>query len=297
MALRDFALLVMVCLVWAANNIVSKYVVSYLEIPALFYAAARFGVVALAVCAWLRPAPRPLWRLITVALLMGGGNFALMFIGLRTATPSSVAVVSQLMVPMTTFLSFLMLGERITRRRGFGIGLTLLGALTVMWDPHGLSIAPGLLYVVAAAAMGSLGAVMLKQMDGLKPLQMQAWVGLASFLPLVVLSAWLEPGAIHVAIDAGWPFVASVLFSALVVSVVGHTIYYGLIQRYEANLISPLTLMTPLATIALGVLITHDPFDARMALGAVVAIAGVLIIALRPNQIMSLLLALRNRPK
>src|SRR3990167_1993145 len=297
MALRDFALLVLVCLVWAANNIVSKFVVSYMEIPPLFSAAVRFGIVAVAVFPLLRPAPRPIWRLLVVALLMGGGNFALMFVGLKTSTPSAVAVVSQVMVPMTTFLSFMLLGERLTRRRLFGIGLTLLGALTVMWDPHGFRIAPGLLFIVGAAFMGSLGAVMLKQMDGLKPLQMQAWVGLSSFLPLIALSAWLEPGAAAVAVASGWPFVAAVLFSGLIVSVVGHTLYYGLIQRYEANLISPLTLMTPLATIGLGVLITHDPFDARMAFGAAVAIAGVLIIALRPNQAMLLLLALRNRDK
>lgn len=297
MALRDFALLVMVCLVWAANNIVSKFVVSYMDVPPLFYAAVRFAVVAVAVFPWLRPAPRPIWRLLVVALLMGGGNFALMFVGLKSSTPSSVAVVSQVMVPMTTFLSFMLLGERLTRRRLFGIGLTLLGALTVMWDPHGFRIAPGLLFVVAAAFLGSLGAVMLKQMEGLKPLQMQAWVGLSSFIPLAALSAWLEPGAAAVAVASGWPFVAAVLFSGLIVSVVGHTLYYGLIQRYEANLISPLTLMTPLATIGLGVLITHDPFDARMAFGAAVAIAGVLIIALRPNQAMLLLLALRNRDK
>lgn len=297
MAPRDFALLVLVCLVWAANNIVSKFVVSYMEVPPLFYAAVRFAIVAVAVFPWLRPAPRPIWRLLLVALLMGGGNFALMFVGLKTSTPSSVAVVSQVMVPMTTFLSFILLGERLTRRRLLGIGLTLLGALTVMWDPHGFRIAPGLLFVVGAAFMGSLGAVMLKQMDGLKPLQMQAWVGLSSFLPLILLSAWLEPGAAAVAVASGWRFFAAVLFSALIVSVVGHTLYYGLIQRYEANLISPLTLMTPLATIVLGVLITHDHFDARMAIGSAIALLGVLIIALRPNQFMLLLYALRNRAK
>jgi drug/metabolite transporter (DMT)-like permease len=94
---------------------------------------------------------------------------------------------------------------------------------------------------------------------------------------------------------AGWPFVAAVLYSGIIVSVLAHTTYYGLIQRYEANLISPLTLMTPLATIGLGVLITHDAFGPRMAVGTFIALAGVLIIALRPNQVMPLLLAIRNR--
>jgi O-acetylserine/cysteine efflux transporter len=295
MSFRDFGLLVLVCLVWASNNIVSKYAVSELAAPPLFYAAVRFAVVALATLPWLLPAPRPRWRLIVVALLMGGGNFALLFVGLKTSTPSAAAVVGQLGVPMTTLMSVLMLGERIHWRRGLGIVLTLAGALVVMWNPHGLSLSTGLLFVVGSAFTGSLGAVMMKQMEGVKPLQFQAWVGLASFLPLAALSAWLEPGQLQVGLSAGWPFAAAVLFSGLVVSVGAHTAYYRLIQRYEANLISPLTLMTPLATIGLGVAILHDHFDRRMAVGTFVALLGVLIIALRRNQVAPLLLALRLR--
>ena len=45
MSLRDFALLVGVCLVWAMNSIVSKLVISHMGVPPLFYAAARFAVV------------------------------------------------------------------------------------------------------------------------------------------------------------------------------------------------------------------------------------------------------------
>jgi O-acetylserine/cysteine efflux transporter len=297
MALRDFALLTFVCLLWATNNIVSKYVVAYLHAPPLFYAAVRFAIVALAVFPWLRSPPRPLWRLLLVAVSMGAGSFAFMFMALKTASPSSAAIVSQLMVPTTTFLSFMLLGERLSWRRSFGILLTLVGALAVMWDPHGFTLTGGLAFVLVSVVLGSLGAVLMKQMEGVKPLQFQAWVGLASTAVLVPMSLWLEPGALQIGLSIGWQFWAAVIFSALVVSVFGHTAYYWLIQRYEANLISPLTLMTPLATIGLGVAITNDPFDARMAFGAAVALAGVLIIAMRPNQIMLLLLNLRGRAR
>jgi len=295
MALRDFALIVLVCLIWATNNIISKYVVADLAVPPLFYAAVRFALVALITLPWLLPMPRPRWRLLVVALLMGGGNFALLFIGLQTATASAAAVVIQLGVPITTVLSMVMLGEQVRWRRGIGITLTLSGALLVMWDPGGFVVSTGLLFVVAAAFLGSLGAVMMKQMGGVRPLQFQAWVGFASFWPLAALSVWLEPGQVQAGVAAGWPFLVAVVFSAVVVSVAAHTAYYGLIQRYEANLISPLTLMTPLATIALGVMIMSDPFGPRMAIGTAVALAGVLIIALRPNQVAPLLLAWRNR--
>jgi drug/metabolite transporter (DMT)-like permease len=204
-------------------------------------------------------------------------------------------VVIQLAVPFTTILSILLLGEKVRWKRGLGIVLTLTGAVVVMWNPHGLTLSPGLWFIVASAFTGSLGAVMMKQIEGVRPLQFQAWVGFVSVWPLAALSAWLEPGQIQTSLHAGWPFVAAVLYSALVVSVCAHTIYYLLIGRYEANLISPLTLMTPLATIALGVAIFHDPFGPRMAIGSAIALTGVLIIALRRNQVMPLLLAIRNR--
>jgi len=295
MSLRDFGLLALVCLVWASNNIVSKYVVSHLGLPPLFYATCRFAVVMLATVPWLLPMPAPRLRLVAVALLMGGGNFALIFIGLKYATPSSVAVVSQLGVPITTILSMAMLGERVRWRRGLGMALTFAGVITVMWSSAGVQASGGLLFVVAGAFASSLGAVMMKQIQGVKPLQFQAWVGFSSVWPLALLSAWLEPGQLQAGIAAGWPFLLCVLYSGLLVSVGAHTGYYFLIGRYEANLISPLTLMTPLATIALGVAIFHDPFGLRMAAGTAIALSGVLIIAVRRNQVMPLLLAIRNR--
>lgn len=295
MSFRDFAMLLAMCLVWAANNVLSKYVVSGLDVPPLFYAAARFAIVTACTFPFLWPAPRPLWRLIAVALLMGGGNFALMFVGLKLSTPSSAAVVLQLGLPMTTLLSVVMLGERIRWRRGLGILLTFSGALVVMWDPHGVRISQGLMFVAAAAAMGSLGAVLMKQLEGVKPFTYQAWVGMTSVWPLAALSFMLEPDGPQKALAAGWPFVGALVFSALIVSLVAHTVYYMLVQRYEANLVSALTLLTPLFTIGLGVAILHDPFGMRMALGTAVAMTGVLIIALRGNQVMPMLLALRNR--
>jgi len=63
--------------------------------------------------------------------------------------------------------------------------------------------------------------------------------------------------------------------------VIAHTAYYVLIQRYEANLLSPLTLITPLATIGLGVAITGDQLDAQMIAGSAIALSGVLIVAVR----------------
>jgi drug/metabolite transporter (DMT)-like permease len=280
MPARDFALLAVVCLVWAGNNVVSKIIISHYGAPPLFYATARFALVTLVTLPWLRPAPRPLGRLVLVALLIGAASFALVFLALRTTSPSSVAIVGQLGLPISIALSALLLGERIPARRALGMVLTLGGVIVVLWNPGGMSVGVGLLFVVGSAAAGSLGAVLMKRMEGVSPLKFQAWVGFSAVWPLGALSALMEHGQGAVLAHAFWPFVAGVAFSGLIVSVVAHTAYYGLIQRHEVNLLQPLMVLTPLANIALGVTITHDRFDARMGVGAAMALIGVLVVAL-----------------
>lgn len=283
MKVKDFALLVAICLIWGASNVVSKLVVGNWQVPPLFFAAIRFALVLLVTLPWLMPVPRPVWRILLVGICMGAGNFALLFMGLQTSSPSAVAVVIQAGLPITTLLSIIMLGERIHWRRWLGITLTLIGVVIVVWKP-GFALSPGLLFILGAAFAGSLGAIVMKQMDQIAPLRFQAWVGLTATIPLTVLSLMVEEGQWTSAVAAGWPFVAAVLFSALIVSVCAHTAYYGLIARYEANLLAPLTLITPLSTIGLGVLITGDQLDGRMIIGSALALLGVLIVALRRSK-------------
>jgi drug/metabolite transporter (DMT)-like permease len=159
-----------------------------------------------------------------------------------------------------------------------------------MWNPDGLHMSAGLLFVVASAVIGSFGAVLMKQIEGVKPLQFQAWVGLTSVIPTLGYTLAFEGGQGAVIAADPWIFGAALLFSGLISSVLAHTLYYTLIQRYEATLVSPLTLMTPIFTIALGVIFTGDVVDLRMALGAALAMVGVLVIAFRFNQLARLVL-------
>ena len=295
MSLRDFAVMVLISAIWAVNVVVAKVVVSGMDVPPLFFGALRSGAIALAVLPWLLPMPRPAWRTIAVGLLMGGGGFGLMFVGLRTASPSAASIVTQLGIPMTTLLSVLMLGERIRWRRGLGIALAFFGVMVVMWSPDGIDVSTGLLFIAAGAFAGALGTILMKQMEGMSPLSYQAWVGFSSVILLSLSSAAAETGQVGAALEAGWFFGALVLYSALVVSVFAHSVYYALIQRYEANLVAPLTLMSPLMAIGLGIWLTQDYFDLRMAIGSGIALLGVLIIAIRPNFTLPKALLFRNR--
>jgi drug/metabolite transporter (DMT)-like permease len=277
---RDLSLMIFINLIWASNNIVSKLVLSTMMVPPLAYTVARFAIVLAITLPWLRPLPNNLGRVLLIAVLMGPGAFGLNFIGFASSSPSTAAVVVQAGVPITTLLSVMMLGEKIYWRRILGITLALAGVLVVIYRP-GFTVSTGLLFVLASAAAGALGAVLMKQMDTIGAMRFQAWVALASVVLLTPVSAVTEPGAWDAMLAAGWPYVIALVYSAVAVSVFAHTVYYWLIARYEANLIAPLTLLTPVATIPLGMAFTGDQLDARIIAGSALALLGVLIVAVR----------------
>ncbi len=101
---------------------------------------------------------------------------------------------------------------------------------------------------------------------------------------LLPLSLLLEHGQVAAVAAGGWEFIAALVFSAGVVSLGAHTLYFDLLKGYDANLIAPLTLMTPMFTIAAGAAITGDRVGPLLLLGAAIAAGGVLVIVLRPSR-------------
>lgn len=283
MNLRTVLILMLCNLVWALNVVVSKLVVDDLGVPPLFYACARSLLVMLALAWLLRPLPREVGKVLLIGLAIGGGSFALLFMGLETASPSAAGVISLSGAPMTVLFAMLFLGERVRWRRGLGIMLAFLGVLVAMGTPSGIGEGAGELLLFAAAVVGALGSVFFKRIE-IDARAMQAWSGLASALVLAPLSFAFEDGQFAAVAAQPLAFAGALAFASLVVSVGAHTAYYRVLQANDANLVVPLTLMTPLLTIAFGAWITDDPIGWRLLGGSALAIIGVAIIVLRPSR-------------
>ena len=148
----------MLCnVVWALNVVVSKVAIVDLGSPPLFYALLRSVIVAAVLVPMLRPLPAKLWQVLVVGLAISGGSFALLFMGLETASPSAAGVVSLSGAPMTVLFAILFLGERVRWRRGLGIGLAFGGVLFAMAGENQMETSTGLLLVFLSAVVGALG--------------------------------------------------------------------------------------------------------------------------------------------
>jgi O-acetylserine/cysteine efflux transporter len=283
MSLRDFGLLFLVCFVWGVNLVMTRWVVADFHVPPLFFAAVRFLGVAVVLIPFLRPVPKNLVTLFIIAMLIGCLNFALLFVGLANADVSAAAVTGQLGVPMSTIMSMIFLGERIRWRRGLGIALAFAGVVVIAFDPNSFSLSYGLFLIFCAAVLGSAGGIVMKRMPPMGAFNLQAWVGLFSFAPLFAISALLETGQVSAYFAGGWPVWLASAFAVLGVSVFAHSAFYTLVKRYEVSMLSPLTLMTPLWGVLFGVKLLHEPFTWKLVIGGAVSLAGVFLIAIRPN--------------
>lgn len=291
---RSLLLMLFCNIAWALNVVVSKVAVHDLGVPPLFYALLRSVIVAAALFPLLRPIPPQVGRAMITGLAISGGSFALLFMGLRSASPSAAGVVSLTGAPMTVLFAIIFLGERIGWKRGLGIGLAFGGVFFAMTGTNQLEASSGLLLVFASALVGALGSVFVKRLD-LPSIRLQAWAAISSVLLLAPLSFLLE--------SAQWVSVTStplevagcVFFAAIVVSVGAHTIYFKILQAHDANLVVPLTLLTPILTIAFGAWLTGDAVGGRLIGGGAIALLGVAIIVLRPSETFSKRFLVRNR--
>jgi O-acetylserine/cysteine efflux transporter len=280
--LADLALLVLCCAVWGVNLPLTRLLVG--EIPPVAAAALRFAGIALVLLPLLRTIPKQLGTVLLVGLSIGGLHFALLFLGLASAPASAVAIVGQIGLPMVTVLSVIFLKEEVRARRMIGMTLAFVGVLVVLWKPGGFTLAAGLLFVVASAFVGSVGSILMKRMEPMPALQLQAWVGLISILPLVALSAVTETGQLEaIAAAPLWAW-GALAFSIVVVSIFGHSVYYRLLKKYDVTLLAPLTLLTPIVAVATGVMALGEPVSWQLLAGGAITLVGVGLVAARQNK-------------
>jgi len=278
-------LVLVVCNVaWALNVIVGKVAVDELAAPPIFFAGLRSLLVVLALTPLLlRGIPRHLPQVLAIGLAISGGSFALLFVGLQTADPATAGAIGLVGAPMTVLFAIIFLGETVRWRRALGMALAFGGVLLAILSKGSMAAGEGSLLVFASALVGALGAVFVKrlEMDGMT---LQAWAAVASAIVLLPLSLAIEQGQVAAFAASPWQLAGCLLFGSLVVSIAATGTYFVLFKRYEANEVVPLTLLHPLMTIALGAWLTNDVIGWRLLVGALIALAGVAIIVIRPSE-------------
>jgi O-acetylserine/cysteine efflux transporter len=278
---RDLFLVLVVCVVWAGNFLTSAFALR--EIPPLLFSAVRLGILALALVAFVRPPPREQWpRLLAVALCNGVLHFGLSFWALHLAgNLSSPAIVMQSYVPMAALLAWWWLGERFGWRTGVAIAVSFAGVLVLGFDPLVLQRPQALLLMLVSAFFLAAGTVLMRPLKGLGMLSQQGWTAIIAILPLLALSAVFEPNGFAALRAASWIGWGGAAYSALFASLLGHGLYYVLVQKHRVADVTPWLLLSPVLAIVLGIVVWGDRPGPQLWIGGAMVLGGVLLIALR----------------
>jgi O-acetylserine/cysteine efflux transporter len=278
---RDLLLVLLICIAWALNFLTSAYALR--EIPPFLFTAVRLAILALLLGAFVKPPAPGQWpRLIAVALCNGVLHFGLSFWALQLAgNLSSPAIVMQSYVPMAALLAWWWLGERFGWRTGLAIALSFAGVLVLGFDPMVFTHPASLLLMLVSALFLAVGTVLMRPLKGLGMVSQQGWTAIIGVLPLLGLSALFEPGGFTALRAASWIGWGGAVYAALFSSLLGHGLYYALVQRHPIAQVTPWLLLTPVLAVVLGLLFYGDHPGPQLWIGGAMVLGGVLLIALR----------------
>ena len=261
----------------------------YISGPAAVHAAApftalgwRFVIAALLGAALALALRRPtrmdratLGRVAAVGLVMNALQFGLMYVAFDLGLGATLASLFHALSPvLTALLAAGLLGERVSLVQVVGFVVGVVGVLLVLGSDLGdaggaVAVLVGCLSMLTLS-LGTLG----QRWIGAQPdLLWSAAVQFAVSAPPLLVLGWTTEGA--------WPVtdarqaIVSVLFLAIVNSIVGLVLLSLLVLRGGSGAAASLFFLSPPVTAVLAWLVLDETLSPTQLLGLVVAVIGV----------------------
>jgi drug/metabolite transporter (DMT)-like permease len=271
------------CLIWSSTWLFIKLGLS--DLPPVSFAGIRFVVAASVL--WgivaIRRSPLPkgfrAWGFLALTgFLAFSLNFGLLFWG-EQRTSSGLAAVLQATIPAfgLALAHLLLPADRMTLPKVLGVSLGIAGVAVIFSDRTTLAGPDALrggIAIVAGAFAVALSNILVKSRGAsFEPLILAGVQMTFGLVPLVVVGFLLE----------GNPFafrwtpraVLSVLYLALVGSVIAFLLFYWLLQRMDVTKVLLIALVTPVLALVLGAAVLGEKLGGRAFVGTAMILGGV----------------------
>jgi O-acetylserine/cysteine efflux transporter len=284
MSPRHAALAVLVAVIWGFNFVVIEW--GMRDVPPLLFVALRFAAVVVP-AAFFVPRPDAGWRTVAlVGVFMSLGQFGFLYSSMAAGMPPGLAaLVLQAQVLFTVLIAAFWIGESPTRSQLVGVLVGAAGLVVVGLGRGGHISLAALLLCLAGALSWGVGNVVSRKAGVRSGLSMAVWSSLVVPIPLVALSFVIDGpeqvGDALAGLDAH--ALLSTLYTAGLASLVGYSIFNGLLARYPASSVVPFVLIAPpVAMVSAWALLDQVPNGAELA-GGIVVLVGVLVALRTPR--------------
>ncbi len=275
----DIALSVLVMAVWASNIAAARLAAA--ELPGWFLIAVRMTVILVVLLPFMRFPRAHLGKIFRLSLTMGTLHFGLMFVALEHIHVGTAALIMQTSVPFAVLLAWIVFREPLGWGRAAGIAISFSGIVLIVGEPHA---ADDLLFIgmalVSAFCFG-IANLQLRGLGGVNAFSINGWLALFCVPQMFLISLLTETGQWQALRAISWEAAVAILHMGIVVSVVGHGLWYLIVPRYRTNQTMPFTLLIPVFGVSFGVLLFGEPVTWRVIAGGLVTVTGVAIVIFR----------------
>ena len=282
--LRHLLLALAVVAVWGTNFVVIKLALGHL--PPLLFATLRFTLAAVP-AVFLLPRPPVAWgNLAAYGLLIGVGQFGVMFVAMNGhITPGLASLVIQLQVFFTIGLAMYFSAERLQPTQWLALLLASAGIAIILLHTDGSTSLLGLALMLLAALSWAGGNLVARQAGRVNMLAYVVWSSLFAAPPLFALSLLTE----------GWPAISAgllaadaytwlaVAWQALGNSLFGYAAWAWLLARHPAATVTPMALLVPLFGMGGAALWLHESLPVWKLGAAALVISGLALNLLWPQ--------------
>lgn len=284
MTRKDGLLALLVVVVWGLNFVVIK--MGLHNMPPLMLAGLRFLLVAFPALLFVARPKIPLKLLLGYGLTISFGQFAFLFCAIKFGMPAGLAsLVLQVQAFFTIILGAFVFGERLQGKQLAGISLAVFGVLVLIEGSlNGQHVALlGFMLTLAAGlswACGNIFNKLIMQHETRPPvLSLVVWSALIPIVPFMAASFFLDgPQAmLKSLVEIDLTTILSLIYLALVASIIGYGIWGSLLGRYETWRVAPLSLLVPVVGMASAALLLGESLSLLQLGGAVLIMAGLYI--------------------
>jgi len=280
---------IFLCVLFGSNAVAIKIAFSGLGV--FTTAAIRFGIAAVAIYIWARITGR------TIALKKGQVHQVLIFstlftvqlslfyLGLSKSNASRGTLLANLLPFFILFLAhFFIPGDRITRRKIFGILLGFAGVVFMFMDEKAIQadFHTGDLIILCAVTIWSCSTVYLKRIIyRFPPFQVVLYSTMFS-VPLFLAEALLWDKDMIFNLDA--PVIGAMLYQSLITASFGFVAWNTLLKKYGAVSLHSFVFIMPIAGVSLGWLVLGEPITIKILLALVFIVFGILVVHWQPRK-------------
>lgn len=277
------ALATALVIAWSSGFVGIRYATQGASVPQILFGRSLFSGVLLLPIALLTGPPisaravmqQGVYAFLGMFLYLGG--FALA-IGQRVPT-GLVALMADLVPLAIAALSARLLGQPLTARQWLGTALGLVGVVIVSAHALTLGTAPVWAYVLPVAGMLAFAVSTVMQerrraddLSIVQRLTLQCLWAAAMFAPFAAVSGGLFPAFSR-------NYALGMVWLVVLATYGGWMIYYLCLRLFAPAVVSATIYLSPPLTLLWAWALFDEPLTLTMALGLVVTLAGVALVA------------------